>query len=211
MPSIGSSFFSVSVPKLALAPFSAPKIDTVEIFSYVNSILGVLYLIDTIYRLWLSARVIRRHWSNSLIELPPCDVRAERGSMFFSREAVCEEVPAPVTSSSTHPIDIERPIDVIDSDEKSKPSCCKPRLPLSPKRAFRGSVSMIEAVAKIATGFPMQCALILCFFLFFCYGITGQLTNKNAYIIFYFKLHQNLSSDLRAVVQKLHIELRHAH
>jgi hypothetical protein len=85
--SLPDSLMTLSVPKLSFNPFSAPKIETLAIFAHFNTILSILYFIDTMYRLWLSARVIRRHWGAGLIAIPPCDIRVSPGDAAADADA----------------------------------------------------------------------------------------------------------------------------
>ena len=73
---MGGDRIELSLPSFSYASLSPPGVQSLDVFNYLQSFLGVLYLIDTVYRLWLSVRVIRRHWSQSLVDTPLCDVRS---------------------------------------------------------------------------------------------------------------------------------------
>ena len=45
-------------------------------------------MLDSVYRLWLSVRVVRRHWNDSLVEVPPCDARIEAEDLAIANESV---------------------------------------------------------------------------------------------------------------------------
>ena len=167
--------FSVSAPILSFAPFSAPKIETLTIFDHLDTILGVLYFIDTVYRLWLSLRVIRRHWGLGLVETPPCDIRVSAEAEPFNnwesgvnlqtspREHKNRDVETGI-GAETDPRETENVSLPIREGSISPPPKNRGgqehRKNDTTKRSVGGPVTLTEAIIKLCTSFPAHVLLV---------------------------------------------------
>lgn len=169
----GSNSMALSIPKLSFAPFSAPKIKTLEVFDHVNTIIGVLFVIDSVYRLWLSVRVIRRHWSKALVDLPPCDVRLGSNSVAAQD---CDGIIVVDKIAHEGVFDVENgghvdPIVASGTDKKKKAG--KRVTGNKSNRSLRGPVSATQSIVKLGTSFPAHVFIVLFFVLFLCYALVA--------------------------------------
>lgn len=177
----GSSL-TVTSPKLTFAPFSPPKIKTFEIFGHLNTILGVLYLIDYVYRLWLSVRVVRRHWSNSLVELPPCDIRL---SIDEVDPSLIKQMKQDLDDNKVDVFAVEEGRghgNVVEDEDRSPAKFSTSRVAnfsrfrkmlcmSKSNKKLRGPITLSQSAVKLCTSFPAHLALLILFLFFMCYSL----------------------------------------
>lgn len=163
----GSSF-TLSTPKLSAAPFSAPKINTLEIFGHFDTLIGLLYLMDSVYRLWLSLRVVRRHWNKGLVDLPPCDLRGCKLESVNHNTAIAGQS-APVVACDED-VEVGNATKEIRDTYKLHRLCnffpsCRTR------KTLNGPTTLTQSVIVLATSFPVQICLLGLFIMVVCYSL----------------------------------------